>query len=153
MERELPGRLPARQSCQKRSSGLAQGEQLPKITGTQVLSLRARMPLFEPERVGPAALFWEVFCTAHSQNCTLDRCFSVCSIKKFPGNGKFGVCVSCFYCTSAEMSPGQSRADCPVPHKDNGSPCPRGPSYSASFQCFSHGCSCLCPLCPFLVSG
>lgn len=44
---------------------------------TQVLSLRAGMPPCRPERVGPTALLWEVFSTARSQNCTVDRCFSV----------------------------------------------------------------------------
>lgn len=87
----LPGRAVRRgaQAWPRGSSWL--------ITGTQVVSLRA-----------PQRSFGRY--SAHSQNCTLDRCFSVCSIYKFLGNGKFGVCVSCLYYMSAEMSLGWSRA-------------------------------------------
>lgn len=70
----LPGRAVRRgaQSCRDASNH----------SYTQVLSLRAWMPLCKQERMGPTAFLWEVLSTAHSQNCTLDRCFSVSVLPK-----------------------------------------------------------------------
>lgn len=84
MQHLKDGKGAAREApCQAGLSGegLRAAEML-QITATQVLSLRAWMPLCQQERMGPTAFLWEVLSTAHSQNCTMDRCFSLSVLPK-----------------------------------------------------------------------